>query len=58
MFMDGWNVVSELDGLNSKAVKRTYLWGRDLSGSLQNAGGPESVFLMKGILLMGINTTL
>lgn len=34
---DGWNPVAELNAANSRA--RTYLWGLDLSGSLQGAGG-------------------
>ena len=34
---DGWNLVVELGPDNSKI--RTYLWGSDLSGSLQGAGG-------------------
>ncbi|MGC3990150.1 MAG: RHS repeat-associated core domain-containing protein [Chthoniobacteraceae bacterium] len=36
---DGWNVISELDGKNSNAVKRTEVWGLDASESLQGAGG-------------------
>jgi RHS repeat-associated protein len=34
---DGWNVLAELDGSNQQV--RTYLWGNDLSGSPQGAGG-------------------
>jgi RHS repeat-associated protein len=34
---DGWNLVAELNGVN--APQRTYLWGLDLSGTLQAAGG-------------------
>jgi RHS repeat-associated protein len=34
---DGWNLIAELDGNN--AVVRTYMWGLDLSGSMQGAGG-------------------
>lgn len=33
-----WNLIGELNGTNN-AVIRTYLWGNDLSGSLQGAGG-------------------
>ncbi|MEW6305060.1 MAG: RHS repeat-associated core domain-containing protein [Verrucomicrobiota bacterium] len=33
---DGWNVVAELEGTN---VLRSYVWGSDLSGSEQGAGG-------------------
>src|SRR5436190_353208 len=36
---DGWNLLAELDGDNSNAVKCSYMWGLDLSGSLQGAGG-------------------
>jgi RHS repeat-associated protein len=35
---DGWNLVSELNGTNN-AVIRCYMWGSDLSGSMQGAGG-------------------
>ena len=34
---DGWNLLAELNAANSPA--RTYLWGLDLSGSVQGAGG-------------------
>lgn len=34
---DGWNLVAETKPDNSKI--RTYMWGNDLSGSLQGAGG-------------------
>jgi RHS repeat-associated protein len=34
---DGWNLVAELKPDNSKI--RTYVWGSDLSGSMQGAGG-------------------
>src|SRR5947208_642623 len=30
---DGWNLIGELDG--GGAVTRSYMWGMDLSGSLQ-----------------------
>ncbi len=36
---DGWNMLAELDALNSNAAVRTYVWGIDLSGSMQGAGG-------------------
>ena len=35
---DGWNLVTELNNANS-AVIRSYMWGTDLSGSSQSAGG-------------------
>lgn len=36
---DGWNLLAELDANASNAKVRTYLWGLDLSGSEQGAGG-------------------
>ena len=36
---DGWNLLAELDALNSNATLRSYTWGLDLSGSVQGAGG-------------------
>jgi RHS repeat-associated protein len=35
---DGWNLLTELNATNNAAIQ-TYLWGSDLSGSLQGAGG-------------------
>src|SRR6185436_4122736 len=34
---DGWNLVAELSGTNG--LIRSYIWGLDLSGSMQGAGG-------------------
>jgi RHS repeat-associated protein len=34
---DGWNLIAELDGSNNRV--RTYVWGLDLSGTMQGAGG-------------------
>jgi RHS repeat-associated protein len=39
---DQWNLIAELNTLNAPAAPtlyRSYLWGLDLSGSLQGAGG-------------------
>lgn len=36
---DGWNLLADLNGLASNATICTYVWGLDLSGSLQGAGG-------------------
>ena|GEM_PF-791866 len=36
---EGWNVMAELDANASNARLRTYVWGNDLSGSRQGAGG-------------------
>jgi RHS repeat-associated protein len=35
---DGWNLAAELNGTNA-AVIRAYMWGSDLSGTMQGAGG-------------------
>ena len=34
---DGWNLIAELNMDNTKVL--TFVWGTDLSGSLQGAGG-------------------
>ena len=44
---DGWNLVAELDGLNARSVVRTYVWGADLSGSKQGAGGVGGLLLVR-----------
>ncbi len=36
---DGWNLLAEVNALNANAPTRTYVWGLDLSGSSQGAGG-------------------
>jgi RHS repeat-associated protein len=36
---DGWNLVAELNANSSNAKVRSYVWGTDLSGSLQDARG-------------------
>jgi RHS repeat-associated protein len=36
---DGWNLLAEYNGMNANALVRSYVWGPDLSGSLQGAGG-------------------
>lgn len=36
---DGWNKIAELDALNGNAVLRSYVWGPDISGFDQGAGG-------------------
>jgi RHS repeat-associated protein len=38
LLYDGWNLVAELNATNN-AVIRSFMWGLDLSGSLQGAGG-------------------
>ncbi len=39
MIYDRWNLLMEMDGLNSNAVLRKYTWGLDLSSTPQGAGG-------------------
>jgi RHS repeat-associated protein len=46
---DGWNVVAEIDGSN--ALIRNYIWGQDVSGSMQGAGG------IGGLLLVNESTS-
>lgn len=36
---DGWNLLAELDAMKDYAVARSYVWGLDLSGTMQGAGG-------------------
>ncbi|MCG8524764.1 MAG: RHS repeat-associated core domain-containing protein [Opitutales bacterium] len=36
---DGWNLIAELDALDTYNATHTYVWGLDLSGSMQGAGG-------------------
>ncbi len=35
----GWNLISEIRSQGSAVSTNVYIWGRDLSGSLQGAGG-------------------
>jgi RHS repeat-associated protein len=41
---DGFNLIAELNGNN--AVLKTYVWGTDLSGSMQGAGGVGGLLSM------------
>ena len=36
---DGWNMLIEFDAQSSLALLKAYVWGLDLSGTLQGAGG-------------------
>lgn len=36
---EGWNLIAELDNLSSNSAVRRYLWGHDLSGTRDRAGG-------------------
>ena len=42
---DGWNLIAELDG-NSNLIQ-SYLWGMDLSGTVQGAGGVGGLVAVK-----------
>jgi len=42
---DGWNLLTELNAQSANAVVRSYVWGADLSGSLQGAGGVGGLLL-------------
>jgi RHS repeat-associated protein len=50
---DGWNLIAELDGMNSSALLRSYLWGLDLSGSLQGAGGVGGLIAVRDQATIG-----
>jgi RHS repeat-associated protein len=56
-FYDGWNAIAEYfrttgatGTVPTVALNRTYLWGRDLSGSIQGAGG------VGGLLSLTLNS--
>jgi len=36
---DGWNLIAELNVLSTPTLVRSYVWGLDLSGTRQGAGG-------------------
>ena len=42
---DGWNVIAEVDGNNN--LVQSYLWGLDLSGTMQGAGGVGGLLAVK-----------
>jgi RHS repeat-associated protein len=48
---DGWNVAAILDGSNN--VLYTFTWGKDLSGSMQGAGGVGGLLSMT--ICTGVN---
>jgi RHS repeat-associated protein len=47
---DGWNLIAELNATNNSLI-RSHLWGLDLSGSLQGAGG------VRGLLAVSDSTS-
>ncbi|MBI3418204.1 MAG: hypothetical protein HY043_23180 [Verrucomicrobia bacterium] len=44
---DGWNAIATLDGNNANALLKSFVWGLDLFGSLQGAGGVGGLIAMK-----------
>lgn len=42
---EGWNLMAELDGTGT--LVRSYVWGQDVSGSLEEAGGVGGLLLVK-----------
>jgi len=43
---DGWNLIAELNANSSNVKVRTYIWGLDLSGSMQGAGGVGGLLMV------------
>ncbi|MDD4735772.1 MAG: hypothetical protein PHP44_06670 [Kiritimatiellae bacterium] len=43
---DGWNLLSEVSSQNSEVSTNYYVWGLDLSGTLQGAGGVGGLLFM------------
>jgi RHS repeat-associated protein len=43
---DAWNLVAELNAANNNPI-RSYVWGLDLSGSLQGAGGIGGLLVVR-----------
>ncbi|HCE46516.1 MAG TPA: hypothetical protein DET40_23470 [Lentisphaeria bacterium] len=43
---DGWNLIAKFNASN--ALQESYLWGEDLSGSLQGAGGVGGLLAVSG----------
>ena len=44
---DGWNVVLELEEGNGTTNRMEYYWGKDISGTLQGAGGIGGLLYLK-----------
>jgi RHS repeat-associated protein len=42
---DGWNLIAELNATNNVVI-HSYMWGLDLSGSVQGAGGVGGLLLL------------
>lgn len=43
----GWNLIAELDAIQSMQIHRSYVWGTDLSGSLSGAGGVGGLLMVR-----------
>ncbi len=43
---DGWNLLTELNATNN-ALLRSFVWGRDLSGTIQGAGGVGGLLFLR-----------
>jgi len=43
---DGWNLLTEFNATNN-AILRSYVWGRDLSGTIQGAGGVGGLLFLR-----------
>jgi RHS repeat-associated protein len=56
---DGWNVLLELDGLNSDAIVRKFTWGPDVAGLMGGAanGSFASAGGIGGLLAVSTGTT-
>src|SRR6266516_895184 len=48
MLNDGWRCVAELNAMDN-ALVRSYLWGLDLSGTMNGAGGVGGCFAMNSV---------
>ena len=44
---DGWNLIAEIDASSGNELVRTYVWGLDLSGTLQGAGGVGGLLMIR-----------
>jgi RHS repeat-associated protein len=46
---DGWNLIAELDALNASTLLSSYVWGSDLSGTMQGAGGIGGLLFIRDL---------
>ncbi len=47
LVLHGWNLVAELNVLASNAPLRSYAWGNDLSGTVDEAGGIAGLMMVR-----------